>query len=369
MVEVRMRHLVRKPSGWYFQATPKMRAAGIRSEPLGRNTAEAVARTEQLNAAWDEIRRHVKEFGYAPGAKAPALPGTVEHLVDTLRGSAEWSDKSARTIEEIEGEFKFILDVFGPSHVHAVTPQDSIDLYAVLRQKHGINKSFKTFKWLRYLFNFAIRVQYAGMTDNPARAVRLKRPPPRQQVWTPEWVEASVGLAWLWGWWGEALAIAICYDTSLRPGDVRTLRIDQYDGESFSLVQAKTGQAQRVPVWPETARLIERYLAALTVRPVASAVLIRTERGRTFSRNHLAKRIRAVMRGAGIPDTVQLRDLRRTASVERAEAGATAAELAAGTGHSIARGAQILDVYNPGSYHQASAAQAKRRAAKRNKKG
>lgn len=67
------------------------------------------------------------------------------------------------------------------------------------------------------------------------------------------------------------------------------------------------------------------------------------------------------MRIAGIPDDVQLRDIRRTASKERAEAGATEAELAAGTGHSIERGSQILDVYNPRSYSLAKSAQDKRR--------
>jgi hypothetical protein len=58
---------------------------------------------------------------------------------------------------------------------------------------------------------------------------------------------------------------------------------------------------------------------------------------------------------------VQLRDLRRTASKERAEAGATEFEIASGTGHSIGYGSKILDVYNPRSFEAAKRAQDKRR--------
>jgi len=59
----------------------------------------------------------------------------------------------------------------------------------------------------------------------------------------------------------------------------------------------------------------------------------------------------------------QLPDLRRIASKERAEAraGATGAELASSTGHSIEHGSKILDTYNSRSFEQAKSAEDKRR--------
>ena len=50
MGQVKVRHLVKQPSGWYFQATPAMRALGVFSEALGTDTAAAITRAEVLNA-------------------------------------------------------------------------------------------------------------------------------------------------------------------------------------------------------------------------------------------------------------------------------------------------------------------------------
>ncbi len=63
-----------------------------------------------------------------------------------------------------------------------------------------------------------------------------------------------------------------------------------------------------------------------------------------------------------------VRDLRRTASKERADGGASAHELASGSGHSIAKGSEILDVYNPPSFTAAKSAQDKREAGKQERK-
>ncbi len=71
----------------------------------------------------------------------------------------------------------------------------------------------------------------------------------------------------------------------------------------------------------------------------------------------------------GAPTILQFRDLRRTASKKRAKAGASEAELAAGTGHSVARSAEILNVYNPPSYALATSAQDKRRRHKKQNRG
>lgn len=89
-MNLRVRHLVPKPSGYYFQATAAMRAAGIASEPLGTDLAAAATRAGDLNAAWDVIRADA-------GADAPAR-GTVDHLVHELRRGTEYADKAPRMI-------------------------------------------------------------------------------------------------------------------------------------------------------------------------------------------------------------------------------------------------------------------------------
>jgi integrase len=68
---------------------------------------------------------------------------------------------------------------------------------------------------------------------------------------------------------------------------------------------------------------------------------------RFLGKNNFARRFRDARRAAGLPDTLQFRDLRRTAMVRLAEAGATLAQIAAISGHSIETTQKILEHHVP----------------------
>ena len=87
------RHFVVKESGFYFQATPAMRVAGICSESLGTDMTAAKARAETLNAAWDAIRRGEEPVGKAPArpARSGTLSSGCEPPTNTGRKSRERS--------------------------------------------------------------------------------------------------------------------------------------------------------------------------------------------------------------------------------------------------------------------------------------
>lgn len=359
MGRIQVRHLVPKPSGYYFQATPGMRAAGIFSEALGTDLQKAIARAEALNAAWDEIRAGQEQI------VAPPPPiGTLAHLVEKLRASSEWRDKAPRTIEELEFALSIIMPVFGPTMLKAITPDHCREFYDVLREQGSVHRAGKVMKWMRYLFNFGLRYQLVD--SNPTMAVRIKHPKSRRQVWDESEIRDVMTKAIEMDRPCIALAVQIAYDTSLRRSDILSLAWEQFDGESLWLKQGKTGNEQRVPLWPETVATIEAAKVSGGAVPMKTAAIIRGPHGRRYTSHNFSHRFRDICREAGVPDELQFLDIRRTASKERAEAGASEAELAASTGHSIERGAQILDVYNPRSYALAKGAQDKRL---RNKKG
>lgn len=351
------RHLVVKPSGFYFQATKPMRKAGIHSESLGIDMIAAKERAELLNAAWDKIRR-----GEEPIGKAPALPGTFGHLAERLRASNEYKDKKPRTVDELEYALKVLEPLFAPTRLEKITPEHIERFYNALREQGSVHRAAKIMKWFRYIFNFGIRFDLAR--SNPTHAVRIKHPKPRRQVWTEDQVAAVTAMALDMGRPCIALAIQIGYDTSLRPSDIRALTWGQFDGESLSLKQQKTEKEQRAPLWPETIAMIEASRGDTI--PLANAPIIRAPHGRAYKKDNFEHRVRDICRAAGVPDGLQFRDIRRTATTERAEGGATASEQAASTGQSIAHSARILDTYTVTNYAMAQNGQAKRRA---NKKG
>ncbi len=359
MGRIQVRHLVSKASGYYFQATPAMKRAGIFSEPLGADLEKAVAKAEALNAAWDEIRTGREQVA----APAPHI-GTLAHLVHKLRASSEWKDKGPRTIEELDFALSVIVPVFGPSPLKAITAEHCSEFYDVLREQGSVHRAGKVMKWLRYLFNFGIR--YHQTDFNPTMAVRIKHPKSRRQVWEEVDIRNVMDKAVEMGRPCIALGVQIAYDTSLRRGDILALTWEQFDGESLWIKQGKTGKGQRVPLWPETVQMIEATRISSGAIPMKTAPIIRGPHGRPYLNHNFTHRFRDICRAAGIADDLQFLDIRRTASKERAEAGASEAELAASTGHSIERGSQILDTYNPRSYALAKSAQDKRL---RNKKG
>lgn len=75
------------------------------------------------------------------------------------------------------------------------------------------------------------------------------------------------------------------------------------------------------------------------------AFIVRTRRGRPFTKDILAKDIRQVREKLGIPSELKLAGLRRTAWTEMANKGATVPELAASAGWSLDTAAKNMDTY------------------------
>ena len=354
MGKIRVRHFVEKPSGLYFQATPAMKAAGIHSESLGRDMTAALARAEFLNGEWDRIRQ-----GDVTAAKPPAPRGTVARLIQDLRADPEYSDKKPRTREELDSSLTIVEDTLGRFPVTAITPERCKKFYAGLRVRGSVHYAAKHFKWFRYLLGYALRMQQVD--SNASLAVRVKHPNSREAIWTEDQINAALAAADELGYPAMRIAIMIGYDTSLRPSDIRALRWKQFDGESLWVVVEKTGKPHRVPLYPETVEALKAHRRLGGVIRHDESHVILSKRRRPYTKDGFTHVFREIATKAGIPATLQFRDIRRTASAERAAAGATEVELAGSTGHSIGRSSKILDVYNPRSYEHAKTAQAKRR--------
>ena len=347
------RHFVVKPSGFYFQATPPMRDAGILSEALGTDIKVARARAEALNEAWDEIRQ-----GREPVGKAPALPGSFSHLVEKLRKSSAWTDKAPRTREELEFALGVIEPVFGPTMLKAITPEACREFYDILREKGSVHRAAKVAKWLRYCLGFAERSGF--ISSNPARSFKIRHPGAREALWQRDQVLAVIARATVEGRPCMALAVQIAYDTALRQGDILALTWGQFDGDRLTVKQQKTGKVIEVPLSAVTVDMIEAMKCAGSAVPMTKAPIIRGPHGRAYAKDHFTHRFRAICRAAKIPDNLQFRDIRRTVTTELAANGATAAEIAAVTGHSIGRSQRILDTYVRTGHDMAAAAQRKR---------
>ncbi len=140
-----------------------------------------------------------------------------------------------------------------------------------------------------------------------------------------------------------ALPFLLALYTGQRQGDLRALTWRQYDGERIVLRQQKTKRHVSVKLAAPVRTALEVARASLAEPPTPEAHILVTDRGgdpwtEYGFRNSWAK----VKAEAGIVGRT-FHDLRGTAVTMFAMAGATVAEIATMTGHSLTDVQSILD--------------------------
>ncbi|HUB46154.1 MAG TPA: tyrosine-type recombinase/integrase [Acetobacteraceae bacterium] len=206
----------------------------------------------------------------------------------------------------------------------------------------------------RILLGYAVKLRL--IRDNPALRPEMLATQPRTEVWSRAECAAFCSGASA----SLRLALMLLVYTAQRPGDVlemTTARITERDGRLFILLrQQKTDELLSVPLHTDLAPLVRDRIATPVVRRVKgpddqiqeleSILLVPSPTGLPWAYRNFARAWDVQRKAAGI-EGKQRRDLRRTAVVRLAEAGATVPQIAAVTGWSIDYCQSIVDVYLP----------------------
>jgi hypothetical protein len=151
--------------------------------------------------------------------------------------------------------------------------------------------------------------------------------------------------AWRSGYYGLACAVAIAWDTSFSPVDVRTLaarhRAQANNGRLMfdrrDEGRTKTGKAAIGTISTRTQRLVKNYLATLGAELHPDAILLRNLSGNPYREGKSADDFRAVRQAVFPGDKRCLMDMRRSESHSRgAEGFGLAAKMANSIDHSNA---------------------------------
>ena len=315
---------------------------GFPTKRLADELPEALRSVEQLNKWADgEVERE----GVETGPKA----GTVAWAIKLYRESDRWAGLASNTRKRYE---RWMLKLEAKQgHRHLST----FDEAAVDEILHGIQSpggKIHCAAVLSQIGKIAHRRRYRP--TNPATRLELKRGTPRQEIWSRE--DEAAFLEACEGEKHEAalrLCLLMLVDTAQRPGDVLRLTWANYDGTAIRLTQQKTGTKVEVDC---TKRLKEALGAAKATR--TGTVVVAGPNGQRFQDGTFRRAFKVVCKKAGI-EGLQARDLRRTAVVRMAEAGALPHEIAAVTGHSLDQTMRILETYLPRTTKMQRAAIAK----------
>jgi len=296
------------------------------------------------------VHRYFRRRGY-PRVPLPGLPGSLEFMTayqTALAGprSAAGAGRSkpgsvaAVVAEYFDSQQYFgsksagtqrmrrsILGRFCAAHGDkpmALLPAEWIEALLDSKPLHAARSWLMT---LRSLCEFAVKRGW--LRTNPAATVKL---PPVRSDGFPTWSDDEIAQYEAHHPLGTKprLALALLLYTAQRRSDVIRMgrqHIRQTpDGEALYVRQQKTGKELMLPIRPE-------LRAVLAATPSEHLTFLVTATGKPFSGNHFGETFREWCDAAGLPKHCSAHGLRKAACRRLAEAGCSANEIAAISGH------------------------------------
>jgi integrase len=220
--------------------------------------------------------------------------------------------------------------MFGEIRASEITRQRAYALYernVLLRGHDSANKAMCA--WAA-AFRYGM-LRYSDLTCNPFSDLDKLSSPPRRQRWSEQQLNGFIQKAEELGFPSIGRCALMCMELMQRPGDVLSLTWDAYQQPDsvWQIRQSKRGAVVRVP---ETGRLrlaLNKARRKVKCEAGSTMLVCPTVTGKRWHRRNFTKAVRRIARATGLPDDVQVRDLRRTAATEGASAGATPTEMMA----------------------------------------
>jgi integrase len=286
---------------WYFRRGGKT---------IGRLPGEPGS--PEWLAAYQKFQ-HNEAPSSGPGTEGPGSFGEAVALYLKSAAFAALSESSRRqyrnALERLRPKLGGVrLDAIRRKHIMALQDQFA-DRPGMANLLVGVLSGF--FKW-------AIRremIEASPTAGVESLAMGEHRP------WPPQVIESVLKIASP----EVALAVTLAVHTGQRRGDLVALRWDQAEGGVITMRQRKTGKELWIPIHQDLA-------AALESAPRVAVTMLADPAGRPWKPDALTAAVAAALRLAGYKGYT-LHGLRKSAAVALAEAGCSAHEIQAITGH------------------------------------
>lgn len=359
MADIKLKHYsVRKGRG-YWLVTPKMRAYGFDNVRCGPDGPAAWAIAQEWEDRWQRARKGLE----APLRKVYPK-NSVGDAFERFRRTNEWAKKPERTREDWDRGWQYIDPIFGDLAPAIITLEMLDGWYSTLTAKKGVGEAGRAMKTWRALYNVMAAMKLCPAGQDPSLAIRKTAVAGRTETWGEGEVVRLVKAAWRAGFRGLACIIAIAWDTSFSPVDVRTLTPDHAVGVgsdwAFMIKRGKTNEAAFGILSRRTRRLVETYLSDLDYDLHDHSPIFRTKGyvttekggrprfGAPYQKNSLAEDFREIRTLVfGKDEKRRLMDMRRTGAVEANAGGASVESIAAKMGNSIDQNKTLQKTYMP----------------------
>ena len=247
-------------------------------------------------------------------------PGSIHALGVAYYASADFVRLRPSTQRTYKGIFDRYRDKYGANPVALLEPRhirSQMDKMAA--HPTAANNMLKV---LRAVMRFAVD---RGFTrSDPTAGVRMLRYRAEGfHTWTDEEI-STFEARWSLGT-KQRLAFDLLLHTAQRSGDVRQMTVHQLAGDRVIVRQDKTGQTVDIPQHPQ-------LRASLAASRLGHLVLLTTQNGGPYTEKGFGNWVKKAAVDAGLPHC-SAHGLRKAAARRLAEAGCSAHEIMAITGH------------------------------------
>jgi integrase len=269
----------------------------------------------------------------AVSARKSPPPGTLLALLQAYQTSSEFTGLRDRTRADYVKQIKRIEAAFDDMPLNALSARGVRAEFMTWRDQLATRSRRQAdYAWTVLARLLSWSKDRGLITENPCeRGGRLYRGNRADKIWTADDEAAFYGSAPS----HLHLPVLLALWTGQREGDLLHLTWSAYDGETIRLKQSKTGARVSIPVGAP-------LRAALDTMTRLSPIILLTSDGRPWTPDGFRASFAKARAKAGIVG-VTFNDLRGTAVTRLALAGATEAEIATITGHSLRDVRSILD--------------------------
>ncbi len=270
----------------------------------------------------------VRSYSAAHATRIQPRGGTVFTLISEFKSSAEYQGLRPSTRRAYAAYLKSVEQEFGDMPIEALSDPAVRGEFKSWRDTMMSTPRKADYAWTTLARVLSVAKDRGRIPVNPCeRGGRLYEVDRKDKVWG----EAELGKLLAVANKEMEIAIVLALWTGQRQGDLLLLPWSAYDGKRIRLRQSKTGRSVVIPVGAPLKEVLNRTDKRSTVMLTNSYGFPWTSDGFRTSWGKLRER------------ALTFHDLRGSAVVRLALAGASVPEIATFTGHSLADVETILD--------------------------
>lgn len=329
-----LRYTTKNKNSWTFNPPEDIKKAGIAQRQTFKDGRTAKAVISKLIKKIDAYRK-----GELAADSLP-MECTFNQLVASYLSTPHYNGLSGSTREAYSTSFRNIcstsykIKTVGDLTVRDTTPMVASEIYNqwCVKGSAYANKHKRIFG---VLLSYAISL--GVVPNNPMAKVKTISHEVRSVVWSSEEVEKFLEVAFSkFEYRNVGLIVLLCYEWGQRPVDIQHLRwssID-FDNDTVTIKQKKRGATVELPLDPDLKKTLLKQKEDYDFQELVAPRFRKMDNSyRPYTGATMSDISRKILEEAGLPDHLQVRDLRKTAITEMVSAGVETTQVMSVSGH------------------------------------